>query len=368
MQKFGTELLAIMFSSQFVEYDDNYDFFRFGPEERLGFRKKLDAQIGKILRKFKLHARRYLNIPNYSLGQWLDLLPHLDWLYSKLEDSESKELLVKIIAYRIMGFKAVKLPLNTQEYWQKLDHFREIQQYSDSVDIGFMGWKLYLTDLNAIGLPLQIYTMPLAVMMLELQQYACPRANIQLNQDNIVLDCGGCYGEVALDFACQVGKGGKVYTFEFVESNLKVLRKNIVINPTLAERIEIIQHPLWSSSDLTMFIDENGPASRIGFDPFDGNNSSSISTISIDDFADQKELKHVDLIKMDIEGAEFEALKGAEKTICKYKPNLAISIYHRPDHFFQIAQFIDGLNLGYRFYLGHFTIHQEETVLFAKAA
>ena len=369
MQKFSAELLSVLFNSQFLEYDDNYDFFRFGQKESLGFRKKLDVQIGKILKKIKLYARRYLHRPNYGiLEQWLGFLPQLEWLYSKLEDSESKELLVKIIAYRIMGFKAVKLPLNTPDYWQKLDYYSEIQQHSDSIDIGFMGWKLYLTDLTKVDLPIKMYTLPLGIMMLKLQQYSCPRANIQLNKGDVVFDCGGCYGDTALDFAYQVGEKGKVYTFEFIESNLKILRKNVDLNSNLHDQIEIIQHPLWNSSDITMFIDDNGPASRVSLSPFhDDKSPSSILTISIDDVVDQRRLERVDLIKMDIEGAEFESLKGAEKTICKFKPNLAISIYHRPEHFFQIAQFIDDLNLGYHFYLGHFTIHQEETVLFAKA-
>jgi hypothetical protein len=68
---------------------------------------------------------------------------------------------------------------------------------------------------------------------------------------------------------------------------------------------------------------------------------------------------------MDIEGAEPFALRGAEQTLRKYKPNLAIAIYHSLSDFVKIPEYLSSLGLGYKFYLGHFTIHEEETILYA---
>ena len=73
----------------------------------------------------------------------------------------------------------------------------------------------------------------------------------------------------------------------------------------------------------------------------------------------------VDFTKIDIEGAELAALNGAEKSIRRFKPDMAITVYHSLEDFWQIPQYLDSLNLGYVFYLRHFTIHAEETVLFA---
>jgi hypothetical protein len=73
----------------------------------------------------------------------------------------------------------------------------------------------------------------------------------------------------------------------------------------------------------------------------------------------------VDFIKMDIEGAEPYALKGAINTIKKFKPKLAIAIYHSLSDFVQIPKFIDDLGLGYKLHLSHCSIHEEETILFA---
>jgi hypothetical protein len=71
---------------------------------------------------------------------------------------------------------------------------------------------------------------------------------------------------------------------------------------------------------------------------------------------------------MDIEGSELPALKGGINTIKKYKPKLAISIYHSMDDFVDIAQYLKSLDLGYDFYLKHVTIYDEETILFAKVS
>ena len=69
---------------------------------------------------------------------------------------------------------------------------------------------------------------------------------------------------------------------------------------------------------------------------------------------------------MDIEGAESLALNGAIKTIKKYRPKLAIAIYHSMNDFVSIPLWLKELDLDYKFYLGHYTLHAEETILFAK--
>jgi hypothetical protein len=90
-----------------------------------------------------------------------------------------------------------------------------------------------------------------------------------------------------------------------------------------------------------------------------------IKSKSIDALVAEQGMERVDYIKMDIEGAEPNALRGAEQTLRKYKPNLAIAIYHSLSDFVKIPEYLSSLGLGYKFYLGHFTIHEEETILYA---
>lgn len=70
-------------------------------------------------------------------------------------------------------------------------------------------------------------------------------------------------------------------------------------------------------------------------------------------------------IKMDIEGMELFALKGAENTIRRYKPALAICVYHDLSHLWQIPKMIYKMDKCYKFYLRHYWIMGFETVLYA---
>jgi len=68
---------------------------------------------------------------------------------------------------------------------------------------------------------------------------------------------------------------------------------------------------------------------------------------------------------MDIEGAELEALQGAARVIAEHKPQLAICLYHKKEHFIDIPLYLKKLNPDYRFRLGHYNADHTETVLYA---
>jgi FkbM family methyltransferase len=369
MSNFTQKLIEKLFDSQFNEHNDNYDFLRFGPLKRAVTYQSIIIKIRKHIQKYRLHSSFVINRSSYSaLHNWLEFEPELEWVYSNLEDLDSKQLLINLIAYRIMGHKAVKLPLNKTAYWKIIKKLDRLQDQSDYIDINFNNWKLYLCDLTKIGFPVHMYIRSSGILnQFLLQQYTCPRGGVNIEEGYVILDCGAYSGDTALSFAHRIGPTGRIYSFEFVQSNLEIFNRNLSLNPHLSERIEVINQPLWCLSEIPMFIADYGPASNVGFEPINSNNTSTVKTISIDDFINERKPGRVDLIKMDIEGAELEALKGGKETICKFRPNLALSIYHKPEHFFQLAKFIDSLKLGYCFYLSHFTIHSEETVLFAKA-
>jgi FkbM family methyltransferase len=71
-------------------------------------------------------------------------------------------------------------------------------------------------------------------------------------------------------------------------------------------------------------------------------------------------------IKMDIEGSEYDALLGAREIIRRHRPGLAICVYHRAQHLWQIPLLIHSWDLGYRFWLRIHARSGYELVLYAQ--
>lgn len=75
--------------------------------------------------------------------------------------------------------------------------------------------------------------------------------------------------------------------------------------------------------------------------------------------------KQVTFIKLDVEGSEMAALEGASESIRRWKPKLAVSVYHKPEDLWTLASYIIELNPNYNLYLRHYTTCNYETVLYA---
>jgi FkbM family methyltransferase len=230
-----------------------------------------------------------------------------------------------------------------------------------------MNWNLIKFDLSKINYPIILYGLPKGIVeQFILRQYAHQTAEVSVKPEygDIILDCGACFGDTALFMAHESGPMGKVYSFEFIKGNIQIYKRNISLNPEMERRILLIEQPVWETTGCCLYYNDNGPASKVGFEKFEGAEDQTM-TISIDEMVIRHALEKVDFIKMDIEGAELSALKGAIRTLKKYKPKLAISIYHNLDHFKSIPEFIKTISPEYRLYLGHYTNYTEETILYA---
>ena len=206
----------------------------------------------------------------------------------------------------------------------------------------------------------------LAVFLLEQYGYNRVSQNICAEPGETVIDGGACWGETSLYFADKVGPLGRVYAFEFVDGNVRVLEKNLRLNGQLRDRVELVKSALWRVSGESLSYSERGPSTCLLGATETDRHLKRTGTVAIDDFVKEREIPRVDFIKMDIEGAEMDALLGAEETIKRFTPKLAISIYHKEDDLFEIPSAIHELNPNYEYYLDHFTIHNEETVLFCR--
>jgi FkbM family methyltransferase len=366
--QFSSDLGRALIENVYNVYEaDNWDPFRFGPR-RLHLKRRVFELLARPVNRLLGPAGMKV-VRTRGAGDDYESFMHrygegLADLHALLADKYSKDLLVQVMAYRLLGYERVKLPTSPAF----LEYYRQAQTLvtrNDCIDIQFQGWKLAQFDLSTLGYPLSVYSIPVSVASTFIHRdYAYDRVTPPIGPaaGDYVIDGGAAWGDTAVFFAWAVGASGRVFSFEFEPTSLGVIRRNLDLNPDLDKRVEIVPRALWNQSDVPLSFASNGPATHVS-DSGAGSSDRTVTTMAIDDFC--KDLPRVDFIKMDIEGAELQALQGAVATIEKHKPKLAISLYHSLDDFVRIPRFLSGLNVDYRYYLGHFSIHLEETVLFA---
>lgn len=345
-------------------HSDNWDNFRFGEESQKSKTKLFPGKLDILNSRGYFHFLQTKEVFKYAdsiLGEfWKDL----ENTYQLLEDEISREIYLELLAYKILGHTKVKLSSNNENRKTKLIKLQRQIDHNDKIKSNFKGYDLFKHKFNYQNKDIEVYLTkcgPLNAFLLG--QYRHPPL-VETKEGDVVIDCGTCWGDTTIEFSSCVGEKGRVYAYEFLPFNLNVLYKNISLNAFLSSRIEIVNQAVWNESDKTMFYKDDGPATHVSSSEFVGY-EGTVKTLSIDDLVSKENISKVSLIKMDIEGAEQNALKGATETLKRFKPNLAISIYHSIKDFAEIAIWINSLNLGYNFQLRHFSIHTEETVLFA---
>ena len=174
--------------------------------------------------------------------------------------------------------------------------------------------------------------------------------------DEVFIDGGAFDGSTSRMFAKVTGGAyKKILAFEPGAENMGYFRYRD--DREHLERMEVIQKGLWSSAATLHFADDGTQGARIS-----ESGGVSVETAAIDglEIADE-----ITFIKMDVEGAELEALKGARETILKNHPKLTICLYHKPEDIFEIPRYILSLSADYRFYLRHYQLSDCETLLYA---
>ncbi len=342
----------------------NYDWLRYGAGFQARLRERVKDWIAIVCEKCRVGPWR---CDEARLVFILENLTAFNDCYHLLNDAYSREMMVKVLAFRILGPRHVKLPSNTEEFWRKYTSVDAQYARAMRTQSYWNGkWSFNRYEVPAGQGTVTLDAHPVTVIntfLLEQYAYRQGGKNIAVKAGDVVIDGGACYGDSGLYFAAKAGSGGGVVCFEFIEENIKMLKRNLSANAALASTIRLVNKAMWSRSGEKLCFQSDGPGSRISSQQKDS--QLQVETASLDDVVTGEKLRRVDFIKMDIEGAELEALKGARRTIEQFKPTLAISLYHKKEDFITIPQWIQSLGLGYEFYLDHFTIHDEETVLFA---
>jgi FkbM family methyltransferase len=281
--------------------------------------------------------------------------------YLLLGDEGSKRLYLHLIAYRIAGHFSVRLPVGFAARQAEFAAYQAIEKSTPSqlaangqfgnlrhFDFEYQGDR-YLVD--CLGLDYYLFR----------GQYFYHRDGVTIRPEpgDTVLDGGACTGDTAAVFSNAVGAGGSVYCFDPVADHLAILGHNVAQFPH--RNAEVMPFGL---SDKNIFAE---PIVLNQYAPGFSAGNAQVPLRSIDFLVKTNKIQKIDFIKLDVEGAELECLRGARDSIRRFQPKLAVSLYHKPNDLYEIIQHVKREFPFYACHIDHYTIHAEETVLYCRA-
>lgn len=182
---------------------------------------------------------------------------------------------------------------------------------------------------------------------------------VRLQENEIFVDGGALNLSTSIGFSEECRKN-KVRSFKIhaFEPDSASYQRCLKIQKTIPDiDLRLYCAGLWSR-DATLYFDATGNG---GACITQQETSTSIKAVALDNcISDQ-----VTFIKMDIEGAELEALKGSRGIIRECKPKLAICVYHKKEDLIEIPAYIKELVPEYKLYIRHYSNSEYETVLYA---
>ncbi|MBP0600717.1 FkbM family methyltransferase [Herbaspirillum sp. LeCh32-8] len=342
---YSSILSTAIHALKFNNFTDNYDVDRLNSDER-NVTRTLDFDLDTRVRNFDWFFQQREGLYR---------------AYALLEDDESKRLFMSLITFRLTGFLGHRIPVPFATDKAGLEHYRSIEHHTESTLplTGMLG-KLRHYDFEFDGDRYRADCLGFEYYLFR-RQYFYERDGVRVlpEKGDVVIDGGACLGDTALVFSNAVGATGKVYAFDPVAEHLKMLELNIA----QFQHPNVVPMP-YGLSDHNV---DCPPMVMTNYQPAFRTDGQDVPLRSLDDLVAKGEIDKVDFIKLDIEGAELEMLQGAGEAIRRFRPKLAVSLYHKPNDLFELVEYIHREFPFYKLYLGHYTIWSSETVLYCAA-
>ncbi len=175
---------------------------------------------------------------------------------------------------------------------------------------------------------------------------------IRPEREDCIVDCGAYIGDTAQLFCEMTDNMCRVICIEASQNNYDKMN-DILSEKNMGAQVEAKHLALGSSQGRLILFSEKEISVNASLDKgvLKGDNGEEVEVDTLDNICG--ECDKIDFIKMDIEGAEIDALKGGRGIIQKYRPNLCISAYHRTEHLWEIPYLIRDICSDYKIYFGH---------------
>lgn len=181
------------------------------------------------------------------------------------------------------------------------------------------------------------------------------KGGLKVDENEIYVDCGAYDGDSVKDFIdASNGKYNRIIAFEPDKANYDAMQRNL----TGISNIELVQAAVGEMSGETRFVAD----SQMGGCVNQELGTVAVRMVSLDDYFHAP----VTFIKMDIEGAELDALRGAARLIKECHPKLAICVYHKVEDLYTIPKYIKSIVPEYRLKLRQHKPCIYGTVLYAE--
>lgn len=283
--------------------------------------------------------------------------------YLLMSDDYSKNLFAELLAMQLLGERNMQLSSFTNDLIASYENASS-QILLAQESLAVYKWILKKVDLKDPSI--SFYTSPEALNLANsgrLYRYEKGEVLIDVEPGDVVIDAGVGWGDTVVYLASKALSefDSKYYAFDIVQEGLSALERQLDLNPHISNVIPVLK-ALSNCDGEVCISEESSPGSRVEI----ASTSRSVPAITIDSFAREEKCKKIDFIKMDIEGSEVPALIGAQEVIKKYKPKLAISVYHKWDDLQIIPMMIHNIRPDYQFYLDCTTGFGGEAVLYCK--
>jgi FkbM family methyltransferase len=277
---------------------------------------------------------------------------HYKKIYQQLLEKGFKKIFA-VTEYRLLNdvyFKNKKNLLMIKDNVLKVTDILEDERSKEIMSTLIKNWFDF--DVDKVGYE-EIFTN---------DQYY-PADIIHLNGREAFVDVGAYNGDTVFDFLKRTNNTfDSIFAFELDKKNFTEMESTVAkLETPIKKKIKLYNFGLLDE-EKSVYYETGGSGMQSTFINVINAANDCGKTVRLTDVLENEK---VTFIKMDIEGSEVKALLGAEEIIKKQKPKLAICVYHKPEHLWEVPLYIKKIVPEYKIFIRHHTPLEYETVCYA---